>query len=214
MSSTSLYSGRLDKKKSAFLNNVDKEEDQLDLLVAIASGKPIRKKAEVSRHVARYAPIYRHPLPVSDRRFFHEMTLNRVLCAKIEDQAAAAVSLGDPWVLEEIYMRGAPVEVPGESGYRPIHLAVQKNQFECIMVLIGIGVDINVVTVSGVTPLYMARAAGATQAMDVLIEKGAKLIIDPMRIAPGVTVLEVDKPVRIEDKVSKYVGLPTKNLWY
>jgi ankyrin repeat protein len=142
------------------------------------------------------------------------MTLNRVLCAKIEDQAAVAVSLGDPWVLEEIYMRGAPVEVAGKSGYRPIHLAVQKNQFECIMVLIGIGVDINVVTVSGVTPLYMARASGAVQAAEVLIEKGAKLMIDPMRIAPGVTVLEVDKPVVIPDKVSKFVGLPTKNLWY
>ena len=111
-------------------------------------------------------------------------------------------------------MRGAPVEHPCSSGYRPIHIAVQKNQFECLMVLFNIGINVNVTTVSGVTPLYLAYAAQSTQAISLLVEKGAKLKIDPMRIAPGTTVLEIDLKNTQPDKVADFVGLPKNYLMY
>ncbi len=207
------YSGRLSRRSAEFLQLED-ENDELDLLLNIARSTTIRNKVAIPRQVTRYSPMYKHPLPISERRYNHEMILNRVLSCKVEEQAAAAISQSDPWVLEEVYMRGAPVEVPCSSGYRPIHLAVSKNLYECVMVLLHIGVNINVVTVSGVTPLYLAYASNSTQTIQVLLEKGAVLRIDPKRIAPGVTVLEVEKPILKEDKIVKYLGLPNKHHYY
>ena len=95
MSSTSLYSGRLGRNGYEFLDSIDAEEEQLQLLQAIARSEPIRKPAIKTAAVGRYNPIYRHPLPISGRRYNHDILLSRVLSCTIEKQAAAAVS--DRW---------------------------------------------------------------------------------------------------------------------
>ena len=55
-------------------------------------------------------------------------------------------------------MRGAPVEIKDENGFTPLHIACQLNNFNAVMVLINIEVDINAVSIAGYTPLFIARA--------------------------------------------------------
>ena len=61
------------------------------------------------------------------------------------------------------------------NGYTPLHVAVEGNKIECTMVLLNIGVDVNVTTLSGITPLYLARAARAAEVEILLMEKNARL---------------------------------------
>jgi len=82
------------------------------------------------------------------------------------------VTLGDAWALEEVYMNGAPISIPNSSGYSPIHMAVQQNNFECVMVLIKMGADVNAQTLSGITPLFLAAAANASECYAVIQEQG------------------------------------------
>lgn len=204
-------SGRPAKDDDTILNSVGDSLDELTLMWAITRGESIRYPAKPDRARQRYSPIYKHPLPPSERRYNHEYVLRKVLCCKIENQVAAAVAMGDPWVLEEVYLRGAPAEVSSESGFKPVHLAVQKNQHGCLMVLINIGVDINAASTAGVTPLYLAMTAGATQTMQVLLERGAVARNESSALVPGSTVLETRaRSVRI-DKVALSVGLPSSH---
>ena len=87
-------------------------------------------------------------------------------------------------------MAGAPADIQDMNGFAPIHIACQQNGFDCVMVLLNIGVDINVPTVSGLTPLYLAHAAGATQCFMLLSEHKAKLIADSQLKLPGATILD------------------------
>ena len=72
-------------------------------------------------------------------------------------------------------MRGAPVNIPDRSGFTPLHIAVRINSFECVMVLLNIGVDINCESIAGYTPLYLALACNSKQAEAILRENGAVL---------------------------------------
>ena len=93
--------------------------------------------------------------------------------------------MGDAWVLEEMYMRGAPIDYIDSSGFSPIHLAVQINNFECVMVLIKMGADVNAQTLAGTTPLFLARAAGARETEQVLIEAGGVMqVMNPNEVPP------------------------------
>lgn len=47
-----------------------------------------------------------------------------------------------------------------KNGSSVVHLAVQMNNIDCLMVLINIGVDLNKKNTLGFTPLYIANAAG------------------------------------------------------
>lgn len=87
-------------------------------------------------------------------------------------------------------MAGAPADIQDVNGFAPIHLACQQNGFDCVMVLLNIGVDINVPTVSGLTPLYLAHAAGATQCFELLSEHKAMLIADSQLKLAGATILD------------------------
>lgn len=89
------------------------------------------------------------------RRCFHEAVLRRVLSTTLNKQAFSAITLRAAWVLEEVFMRGAPVNISDLNGFTPLHIAVQNNDFECMMVLFNIGVDYNAETLSGVTPLFL-----------------------------------------------------------
>lgn len=148
-----ITSGRYVRGKNPKYNiNIETEEGIVALERAIARGESI---AITGNAVVKYSPLFRHPLPVSEHRYKHEATLRRCLSTLLDKQAAAAVTMKNAWVLEEVYMRGAPVDVPNLNGFTPLHLAVQGNDFECMMVLFNIGVDCNAETVSGITPLYL-----------------------------------------------------------
>ena len=163
----------------------------------IFTGDPIdygKPKLPIDRKRYYYLPLMKHPLPLSLHRGAHESVLRRVLACHPEKQAMSAVTLRDAWVLEEVYMRGAEVDLADKAGFTPLHIAATLNLFEVMMVLLHIGVDVNVATVQGNTPLYLAKAAGATQAVQLLEEHGAKLTVEHGRHGPGADILDLNIP--------------------
>jgi Ankyrin repeats (3 copies) len=182
-----LTSGRPEKNDTKFKKyDLDDEVDATDLLRRIAKGASVVESAAPAK---KYLPLFKHPLPVSKHRYDHEANLKRIMSNHIERQAAAAVTLGDAYALEEVYMRGAPVEMTETNGFTPLHIAAQTNQIDCVMVLLNIGVNVNATNIAGVTPLFVARAAGSTQVMELLLEKGARINVDKDKFVHSSTVV-------------------------
>jgi hypothetical protein len=181
-------------------------------------GDPIGKEIlPIDRARRIYLPVLKHPLPISLTRAEHETVLRRVLCCKPEKQAHAAVCLRDAWVLEEVYMRGAEVDLPDKSGFTPLHIACTLNCFEAIMVLLHIGVDINATSKGGATPLFIAKASNSTQSVLLLEEQGAEYYSSKDRRAPGANILDLVLPTcegNVLNLVNEYVGMPDEHLTF
>lgn len=191
------------------------EDDSRKLLRCIARSEGLNS---TQGRTKGYLPLYKHPLPVSETRFIHEDTLRKVLSCKLEFQAMAAISRGDAWTLEEIFMRGGLKTMKGKNGSSPIHLAVQMNSIDAVMVLINIGVDINEVNSMGFTPLFLAKSAGANQIEQLLLENGAKLVVDKVEADdPIVTVLDVHPEQThglVKSNINGFSTLPRKSTYY
>jgi hypothetical protein len=96
----------------------DYSEDEIEAVKRVNRGEPLRDKGRLSRqNISHVQPLYQHPLPLSGHRYQHEKILRDVLTHSLSRQALTAVTLQNPWVLEEIIMRGAPIEVPDKNGY-------------------------------------------------------------------------------------------------
>lgn len=189
---------------SVFERMSDDEEFNLNLLKSIARSEGLNsKKNEDGNNLKRYFPILKHPLPISDHRHEHEKILRKVLSCKREFQGIAAITLGDAWSLEEVFMRDGQVVLQDKNGSHPIHIAVQMNSIDCLMVLINIGVDLNKRNNLGFTPLQIARASSYTQVEKLLIENNAKLDFDENaeRIMHHHSILDVI-PQKYKDKKS------------
>lgn len=167
---------------------METDNDEFRLLKAVARSDGLNSRDGKTKG---YLPLFKHPLPVSDTRFLHEDTLRKILSCKLEYQGMAAITKGDAWVLEEVYMRGGPVTLTAKNGSTCIHLAVQMKSIDCIMVLISIGVDLNVVNNMGFTPRFLAHSAGATQIELLLVENGALMVLESHYQEPVQTVLDV-----------------------
>mmetsp|Transcript_741 Transcript_741/g.750 ORF Transcript_741/g.750 Transcript_741/m.750 type:complete len:211 (+) Transcript_741:191-823(+) len=194
------------------------EKEYLQLLRDIARGDAssstsLSKSKVTAKPVPpRFIALYKHPLPLSNRRHKHEANLRRVLCCVLERQAISAVSLGDAWVLEEVFIRGAPVELPDENGFTPLHIACQLNDYNAVMVLINIEVNINALTVAGYTPLFLALSSDAKQCVQLLQEVGAKKHVPLTAVASSSLLFETDlKPSRNNTQPS-VLHLAAKNL--
>jgi hypothetical protein len=209
--------------------DVDKEEDCLILQRAVARSETlyIRPPLDPKQAIVNklFKPLFKHPLPVSPARAEREETLRRIECVPIKKQAAGAVARRDAWVLEELYMRGTPVDHADSNGFTPLHIAVQLNDYECIMVLLNIGVNHNAATLLGFTPLYLSIATGSKQAEKLLLEKGAKMFIESTYTNAGFGMLDTNRamtrrkqarlqPLSVNQKVDQFVGLPDRNLSY
>ena len=168
-------SGKPQRPSEKFEIDLEKKEDQERLIKAVARGEALTSPMKVLHIPKTFQPLFKHPLPISDHSGYHEYNLKRVQCCKLQKQAAAAVTLADAWVLEEVYMNGAPVDIADKNGYSPIHTAVKVNSFECVMALINIGVNINAISLTGVTPLFLARSVSSKEIVQALIENGAVL---------------------------------------
>lgn len=143
-----------------------------------------------------YRPLLRHPLPINEASAYHKQILKRCQHTSIDKQAMAAVVAGDAWVLEELYMLGVPVDVINDSGYTPLHIAAQLNNYDCILVLLNIPtVDVNCRTYSGATALYLAIAAHSRQAETLLREKGGTIVKEERKAISGYSVL--DQPEKL-----------------
>ncbi len=163
------------------------ESEELSLLYSIAKSEGLNKGYKTPL----YHPIYKHPLPVSEHRYDHENHLRRILSCKIPFQGMAAITKGDAWSLEEVYMRNGKDCLADRDGVPPLHVSVQLNQLECVQVLLNIGVDINEANQYGYTPLRVAKVNGLKDIVDLLIQFEAKEFAEVTDEAPSTTVLEV-----------------------
>lgn len=62
-----------------------------------------------------------------------------------------------------------------QGGLTPLHVAVQHNQTQAVVVLLESGSHIDASSGSGATALYMAASAGLAQVAQILLERGAAL---------------------------------------
>ncbi len=114
-------------------------DDELEAIKRVNRGEPLRDKIPKNySSFQRIKPIFHHPLPLSRHRFPQEKMLREVSTHAANRQALTAVTLRNPWVLEDVLMRGAPVDVQDKNGYTPLHIACSQNDFECAMVLINV----------------------------------------------------------------------------
>ena len=192
----------------------DDELDSYALLASIARSEGSNATYGKQRH---YVPLFRHPLPVSNHRHLHENVLGRVLSCKIEHQGISAVTLGDAWTLEECYMRGGERVLMQKSGSWPIHMAVQVDSIDCVMILINIGVDINMPNNLGFTPLFLAQSLKREAIFKLLQENKAKMFEDA-EMQPAETGLEVYPESRVPQpkstKLNEHLGLPAHGNTY
>lgn len=196
--------------------SVAEEDEDFELLRAIARSEGLNSK---NHKITGYLPLFKHPLPISDARHEHEKILKKVSSCKIEFQACAAITLGDAWSLEEVYMRNGRVVLQDKNGSSPLHLAVQMNSIDCVMVLINIKVDLSVPNELGFTPLYVAHSAGYNQIVQLLVENKARMFVEPKIEPPVTTILDVH-PERHSagrlkpNHLNEYLKLPEKSSFY
>lgn len=92
---------------------------------------------------------------------------------------ALACYFGKYDVARYLIFKGADVNQPlnGDSGIRPIHLAVAGNHTDIVRMLIENNVQINIQHHTGITPLHYAAKNGNAEMLVVLLEEGADLNI-------------------------------------
>jgi hypothetical protein len=194
--------------------DLDKEEDCVNLQKAVARSEGIRRKGFPVLH---YKPLFQHPLPLSEFRYQREAILRRLCSAALDKQVAGAVALRDAWALEEVFMRGAPVNVSDSNGFTPLHLAVQVNDIDCITILLHAGADYNARTTTGYTPIQLARTIGALEAENFLREHGSNSRSNTKSSA-GETILDIDIPkpsvISILDVLDRKIGLPNRHTYF
>ena len=128
-------------------------------------------------------------------------------------------------ILIVCWSTGSPVDLPDENGFTPLHLSVQLNDYECIMVLLNIGVNINAATISGFTPLYLSIATRSKQAEQLLLENGARMFVESSWSNPGFSILDHTQPTSkkktiklpplgVLQQVDAYLGIPDRQLMY
>ncbi len=195
----------------------DDDEESFNLLRAIARSEGLKNK---NNKIKGYLPLFKHPLPVSDNRHEHESVLKRVLSCKLEYQGIASITLGDAWSLEEVYMRSGRIVLTDRNGSSPLHLAVQMNSIDCIMVLINIGVELSGRNDMGFTPMFIAHSAGFTQLVQLLRENNALMFVEPKHETPSGTILDVYPEVHSSSGLQsgsgmeRFLNLPQKGSNY
>jgi hypothetical protein len=138
-----------------------------------------------------YNPIYRHPLSLSENRYEREANLRRIISCKIPFQGMAAITKGDSWCLEEVFMQHGLACLSSKDGVHPLHIAIQLNQVDCVQVLLNIGIDVNIPNDYGFTPLRVAKTAGLDEIVELLSQHNALENVSVSDEAPSTTVLEV-----------------------
>lgn len=104
------------------------EDDQMALWKACARGESLKKKSKpIDKRT--YTPLLHHPLPPSENKSQREYNLRRIMYTHIDQQVISAVVLNDGWVVEELFMRGAPCDVKDRNGFTPLHIAAEVRFF-------------------------------------------------------------------------------------
>lgn len=81
------------------------------------------------------------------------------------------------WIVELLLKEGAKLDIPGENGQFPVHIAAITDSVEVLGVLVRHGADINAVDNFGNTPLYYAFESQDEKIARVLLRGGANTTI-------------------------------------
>ncbi len=92
---------------------------------------------------------------------------------------ALACYFGQYEAARYLIYKGADVNQPlkGESGIRPIHLAVAGNHLDLVRMLLEHNVQLNVQHDTGITPLHYAAKHGDPEMLILLLEEGADVTL-------------------------------------
>lgn len=136
-----------------------------------------RKKPQKGGYI--YTPLLSHPLEFGMDKFENDKAIRRLRLASMEKRVEAAVAQNLPWAVEELYMTGAPCNIPNKSGYTPLHLAAARNFPGCVKVLLNMktDIDVNAVTKKGYTALYLATSCSAPECARYLAAAGGKMTV-------------------------------------
>jgi len=188
--------GRYEKKERPNRKKIDleNEDDLMALFKSVARGETLRDAPAPIKENSYY-PLLKHPLPLNESKPIREALLQRILFVPLNEQAASAVIYDDAWVLEKVYMLGAPMNIADKNGYTPLHYAAQADKYDCVMVLCHIykstKSEINARTYFGDTALYLALASKAMRAAKILRENGGLANSVPKPVISGKTILDV-----------------------
>jgi ankyrin repeat protein len=92
---------------------------------------------------------------------------------------ALACYFGQYEAARYLVFKGAKVDqaIEGNSGIRPIHLAVARDHVDVVRMLIEHNADINIQHQTGITPLHYAAKHGNPDMLVLLLENGADVSI-------------------------------------
>lgn len=86
----------------------------------------------------------------------------------------AAAAAGSAELLDELLEHGAHIDTPAIHGYTPLYMAIRREQFESVELLLEYGADADF-TCSGCTPLIKAVETGCLEIVELLLEHEANL---------------------------------------
>ena len=206
------------------------QADQDELLQNIARRQPILQLTEerAALQIAKdregvqkggyvYVPTMKHPLEMGLEKFEADKCMRRLRLCSMDKRIEAATVMNQPWCIEELYMLGAPCNVPNKMGYTPLHIAAARNHHRCVEVLLNMSMDIevNAVTNKGYTPLYLAVACNSALSVQMLVSAGGVESTDkPMSGYRSILDLPVEAPTvvpfanRAVDDRARNLGQP------
>ncbi|XP_033821066.1 ankyrin repeat and LEM domain-containing protein 1 [Periophthalmus magnuspinnatus] len=94
---------------------------------------------------------------------------------RLESELCKAVNDGDPRSVQALLTKGAQADVVSRGGVAAIHLAVGKEaekNLRCLKLLLQNGVNPNVKSADGLTPLHIAAIWGCFQNLKLLLTNG------------------------------------------
>lgn len=78
-------------------------------------------------------------------------------------------------VVEVLISKGLDVNVKGESGWTPLHEAIEEGVIDRARLLISKGADVNAKSDYNITPLHLASREGDIDMVNMLLASGADI---------------------------------------
>ena len=185
------------EEQDELLKNIARRQPILQLTEETAALKIAKDREGVQKGGYVYVPTMKHPLEMGMEKFEAEKSMRRLRLCAMDKRIEAATVMNQPWCIEELYMLGAPCNIPNHMGYTPLHIAAARNYHKCVEVLLNMRLDIegNAVTNKGYPPLYLAVACSSLLSVEMLAKAGGVESTDePMKGYRSILDLPVEAP--------------------
>ena len=132
------------EEQDELLKNIARRQPILQLTEETAALKIAKDREGVQKGGYVYVPTMKHPLEMGMEKFEAEKSMRRLRLCAMDKRIEAATVMNQPWCIEELYMLGAPCNIPNHMGYTPLHIAAARNYHKCVEVLLNMRLDIEV----------------------------------------------------------------------